>query len=224
MGSDPQKYLNEVTVNAFEAMQLSPRLRCQLKTRILRYIQEEQAHLKVTQFINKRFEFLMHLSSFPLQLYPVFTNFLLNCDSTENHVELITRFRKIDWCPEDSSLAHETQKEVFLFIMRALKRSKELTDGWIKSILNADRAEDCYPGDVVVLILLSSINEDRSLYLEGVLRRKIKCCGITRETFSKAITGFPLVIAQHLKVFFEFIDNMFRLKDDLFEFGEIGYK
>lgn len=49
MGSDPHKYLNEVTVNWFEAMQLSLRLRSQLKTRILTYIQQEDAPMKVSQ-------------------------------------------------------------------------------------------------------------------------------------------------------------------------------
>lgn len=142
-------------------------------------------------------------------------------------MELVTRFRKIDWTNVDNddwSLVYETQKEVFQFILRALKRSKELSEGWLKSILSASRVEDCYPGDLVVLIIMSSINEDRSMYLEMVLRRKLKCGWMTRETFSKGITGFPLVISQHLKVFFEFVDNLFRMKDDLFEFGEIGFK
>lgn len=84
--------------------------------------------------------------------------------------------------------------------------------------------EDCYPADVLVLIIMSTINEDRSMYLESILRRKIKTGCITREIFSRGITAFPLVISQHLKVFFEFIDNLFCAKDDLFEFGEIGYK
>lgn len=206
MGSDPQKYLNAITVNSFEALQLSPRLRCLLKTRILTYIQEENA---------------------PIELYPTFVKFMLNCDRSENFVELLTRFRKIDWSVKGNknpSLVHETQKEVFQFILRALKRSKELSEGWLRSICSSGRVDDCFPSDVVVLILMSSINEDRSMYLESVLRRKIKGGWITRDTFTRSITGFPLVISQHLKVFFEFIDNMFRAKDDLFEFGEIGYK
>lgn len=208
MGSDPTKYLNEITVNSFEAMQLNQHLRSQLKTRILSYIQDEKASVK---------------------LYPVFTKFLLNCQPNENCVELITQFRKINWSiaadPEDSTInTNEIQKEVFQFILRSLKRSKELHEGWLKSILNASRPEDCYPIDLVVLIILSTINEDRSLYLENVLRRKIKCRWMTREIFSKGITVFSSVISQHLKVFFEFIDNLFRSKDDLYEFGEIGYK
>lgn len=206
MDGDPHKYLNEVTVSAFETLQLSPRLRSQLKMRILTYIQDQDA---------------------PLKLYAPFTKFLLDCQSAENHLELNSRFRKIDWTKvndRDKSLVNETQKEVFQFIVRALTRSKELSDNWLKSILNCQRVEDFLPSDVIVLILMSSVNEDRSLYLEGVLRRKIKSGHLTRDTFSKAITGFPLVIAQHLKVFFEFIDNLFRMKDEFFEFGEIGYK
>lgn len=125
---------------------------------------------------------------------------------------------------EDWTQVNDTQKEVFQFILRALKRSKELGDAWLKSIISVSRTEDCYPSDLVVLILMSSLNEDRSMYLEMVLRRKLKSGWMTRETFTRGITGFPLVIAQHLKVFFEFIDNLFRMKEDLFEFGEIGYK
>lgn len=136
-------------------------------------------------------------------------------------------FRKIDWTREDdldSAAVNEMHKAVFQFILRALKRSRELSEGWLKSIMNASRVEDCFPIDVVMLIIMSTINEDRSLFLENVLRRKLKFGWITREIFGKGITGYPSVIAQHLKVFFEFIDNLFRAKDDLFEFGEIGYK
>lgn len=50
-GSDPIKYLNEVTVNSFEAMQLSPVLRTQLKLRMLKYIQEENAPVKVKEIL-----------------------------------------------------------------------------------------------------------------------------------------------------------------------------
>lgn len=125
---------------------------------------------------------------------------------------------------EERGFVNETQKVVFEFILRALKRSKELSEAWLKSILNANGADEIYPTDIIVLIIMSAINEDRSFYLENVLKRKIKCGWISRETFKEAVTGFPFVISQHLKVFFEFIDNLFRVKDDLFEFGEIGYK
>lgn len=49
MGSDSSKYLNEVTVNSFEAMQLSPNLRTELKVKILAYIQEGNASIKVSK-------------------------------------------------------------------------------------------------------------------------------------------------------------------------------
>lgn len=172
--------------------------------------------------------YLINPNNLKFQLYPPFTKFILNCDRSENCMELITRFRKaMKWNNVDETergLVNEIQKIVFEFINRALKRSKELSEAWLKSILNANKADEIYSTDIIVLILMSSINEDKSVYLENVLKRKIKCGWITREMFQEAITGYPLVISQHLKVFFEFIDNLFRVKDDLFEFGEIGYK
>lgn len=51
VSSDPIKYLNEVTVECFEALHLSPVLRTQLKLRMLRYIQEENAPVKVQIFL-----------------------------------------------------------------------------------------------------------------------------------------------------------------------------
>lgn len=143
-------------------------------------------------------------------------------------MELITRFRKaLNWRNVDEAerrFVNEAQKIVFEFILRSLKRSKELNEAWLKSILNASRAEEIYTIDIIIIILMSAINEDKSLYLENVLKRKIKCGWITRDMFKEAVTGYPLVISQHLKVFFEFIENLFRVKDELFEFGEIGYK
>lgn len=47
MGSDAQRYLNEITVNSFEAMQLGIRLRSMLKTRILTFIRDEDAPIEV---------------------------------------------------------------------------------------------------------------------------------------------------------------------------------
>lgn len=75
MGSDPHKYLNEVTVNSFEAMQLSLRLKSQLKTRMLTYIQQENAPIKVS------FTLFLVVITFlisPLHLNFSYTRFSLN--------------------------------------------------------------------------------------------------------------------------------------------------
>lgn len=47
LGSDSSKYLNEFTVSSFEAMQLSINLRTELKVKILSFIQEGNASIKV---------------------------------------------------------------------------------------------------------------------------------------------------------------------------------
>lgn len=47
MGSESSDYLNEVTVSSFEALQLSPSLRTEIKVKILGYIQDGNASIKV---------------------------------------------------------------------------------------------------------------------------------------------------------------------------------
>lgn len=162
---------------------------------------------------------------------PTLIKFLLKFNSKDltEFPDLIAKIRSSsfrDFEPNQSNVKEisEIQTKVFEYIVRALKRSKELSDIWLKSIQHSDSVNTHYPMDILVLIVMSTVNEDRTFYLENVIRRKIKLGLITPELFKKAIRQFPEVISNHLKVFFEFIDNLFKDKGELSEFGEIGYK
>lgn len=142
-------------------------------------------------------------------------------------IDLIDKIRLVlNWesADEEKRSIIDSQNGVFEFILRALKRSRELCDLWLKSIMNSSTPDLTYPIDIIVLIIMSTINEDRSSYLESLLKRKIKAEIITREIFGKAIEQFPVVISRHLKVFFEFMNGLFKDKGTASEYGEMGYK
>lgn len=153
MPSDDE-LLTATTIDTFGNMCLSSDIYATICEKIVRYIKSDA----------------------PIELLPGFTKFILrfNHQNTEKLADIIKDLRScLKWPQCDVPMARiamqKNQKEVFGCISQSLIRSKQLFDVWLKRI----QAESgpAKPIDFIVLLIMMTINDERSNYIENIVSR-----------------------------------------------------
>lgn len=108
-------------------------------------------------------------------MFPAFVHFLLQFSNNDlNSVpQLICDLRKSLRFNENSKTnrtEHDlTQRAVFDRIFTALIKSKSLYTIWLKTIQNASETEREPAVDVLVLLLMQSVNDEKRNFIENIV-------------------------------------------------------
>lgn len=112
--------------------------------------------------------------------------------------------------------------KVFEIIKCVLITSKQFFDVWIKCLI---KETDHIPLDVVILLIMISVNDEKCIYIENIFRRKIKTQQFTISLIQSTIRDLSIVIVHYKKNFLELIENFFRDRDvSVSTFGYCSYK
>ncbi|KAH8417749.1 hypothetical protein KR222_005289 [Zaprionus bogoriensis] len=127
---------------------------------------------------------------------------------------------------EDStpaSYTKQSQLELFGYLQQGLKRSKRFYQMWQRT-LGALPATDFRAFDFIMLIILIHINEDNTLYIENLLRRRIKLEHITVEIVDEVKTHFPHILEQHISTLMHILHDFMRERNRIVsDFAKSAY-
>lgn len=155
--------LTETTIDTFGNMCLSSDVYAAICGKIVRFIKSDA----------------------PVDLLPCFTKFILrfNHQNTEKLADIIKDLRScLKWPQRDVSemAIQQNQREVFGCISQSLIRSKQLFDVWLKRILA--ESGSAKPIDFIILLMMMTINDERSNYIENIVSQ------LTLNSFNGCIT------------------------------------
>lgn len=84
-----------------------------------------------------------------------------------------------DELPTTRANIHKNQREVFGCISRTLIRSKQLFDVWLKYIQSI--TERHKPIDMIILLMMMTIKDERSVYIENIVSSSCKYSSLPME-------------------------------------------
>lgn len=87
-------------------------------------------------------------------------------------------------------------------------------DTWQRIIVNPSE-NDSRPKDFIVASILTSVREDKSAYIESIIRRRVKCEQITIGLLNKTRKPIPAVLAQYTDTILQMVYNFIRDKSIL---------
>ncbi|KAJ6632727.1 Fanconi anemia group D2 protein, partial [Pseudolycoriella hygida] len=120
---------------------------------------------------------------------------------------------------EDEVIAN--QKEVFDSIVRSLSANKHIFDAWLK-IIQSKEIDDV---DFIILLIMSKVNEDKSFYIEQLIRKKIKTEQCSATILDKLVDEFFSILNEYLNSFISILDKLFRDKNDsIVSFATHGFQ
>ncbi|XP_031621413.1 Fanconi anemia group D2 protein [Contarinia nasturtii] len=199
--------LNEETIDTFGNLCLNPSTHSQICQKIIRYIKNNA----------------------PNDLLPCFTKFILKF-STEDAVQLRELIENLRLClrwpeelPTTRANIQKNQRDVFGCISRTLIRSKQLFDVWLKLIQS--NTERYKPIDLIILLMMTTINDEKSVAIENIIRRKLKADIIDVKLLEETIRILPIILLDYSKVLFELLDSFVRDKNTVISnFANVGYR
>ncbi|XP_064549377.1 Fanconi anemia group D2 protein homolog [Drosophila montana] len=206
------------TLQMLSNLTLSARTQGKLRERILEFIKDENSCSNVT---------LPHLIRILLNS--------LNQDTDVIVRELVSTLREIfTWrhrsqkenSPVISTPAannKQSQLELFGFLQQGLKRSKRFYQMWQRTISGLP-ASEFKSFDFIMLLLLIHINEDNTLFIENLFRRRIKLEHITVNILDEIKTHFPHILEQHIGTLMHLLHDFMREKNRIVaDFAKAAY-
>ncbi|KAM8706214.1 hypothetical protein ACLKA7_010484 [Drosophila subpalustris] len=206
------------TVQMLNNLSLSARTQGKLRERILEFIKEDSSCSNVI---------LPHLIRLLLNS--------LNQDTDDIVRQLVSTLREIfNWrhrahsndsteMVRPTSNDKQSQLELFGFLQQGLRRSKRFYQIWQRTIGGLPSTE-FRSFDFIMMLLLIHINEDNTLYIENLLRRRIKLEHMTVEILDEARTYFSHVLEQHIQVLMHILHDFVREKNRIVaEFAKSAY-
>ncbi|KAH8247136.1 hypothetical protein KR032_010698 [Drosophila birchii] len=145
---------------------------------------------------------------------------ILKMDTDDSVRDLVTKLREIfNWrhmVHRDNSSApaddKKTQLELFGFLELGLIRSKRFYQTWQRSAASLP-AEEFTSFELIVLLLLIHVNEDNSLYIENILRRRIKLEHITVNILEEVKLHYKHILEQHISTLMHILHDFMREKN-----------
>ncbi|XP_068157652.1 Fanconi anemia group D2 protein homolog isoform X2 [Drosophila tropicalis] len=141
---------------------------------------------------------------------------LLKTDTDESVRQLIVTLREIfSWYQSaNSNLANDkkSQLELFEFLKLGLIRSQRFYQLWQRSISGL-RSNAFKSFDLIMLLLLIDVNEDNSMYIENILRRRIKLEYITVEILEEVKMHYPYILEQNISILMHLLHGFMREKN-----------
>ncbi|XP_017048859.1 Fanconi anemia group D2 protein [Drosophila ficusphila] len=106
----------------------------------------------------------------------------------------------------------KSQLELFGFLELGLIRSKRFYQTWQRSAATLP-ADGFTSFDLIVLLLLIQVNEDNSLYIENILRRRIKLEHITVGILEEVKLHYKHILEQHISTLMNILHDFMREKN-----------
>ncbi|XP_037944134.1 uncharacterized protein LOC119676939 [Teleopsis dalmanni] len=190
--AESKDFFNPVIMQCLIHLNLTPHMQGKIRNKILSYIKESQ---------NQH------------TLLPVVIQFLLkilNEDNDESVRELVNTLREILIYLNDISVI-EKHSEVFNHIEQGLIRSKKFYTLWQKKISGLPPVE-FKSIDFMILLLLIYIKEDNSMYIENIIRRRIKLEHITVEIIFDICDKYGVALEKLTNILMQILHNFLKEK------------
>lgn len=175
------------------------------------------------------------------RLYPPFVQFLLQLSADESDAlpQVVADLRQsLRWPTTTTATAaaaadvNSSQRSVFDSIVSALIKSRKLFDVWLRVVQtaaastvpddedeveavvarDADAENATRSLDLLVMLAMQSINDEKRNYIENIIRRKIKADQLTAQHIEHLVRHYPDVLQQYAKVLLEMLSAFFRDK------------
>ncbi|XP_017471044.1 PREDICTED: Fanconi anemia group D2 protein isoform X2 [Rhagoletis zephyria] len=196
---------NVSSIQSLANLNLGKSMQEQLRHRILDYIKEEG-------FVNTALPLLVNL----------LLKYLAEA-SDEEVTELVTTIRQILVWRLNTPMERTTQLELFNFIEQAFVRSKKFYTMWQK-LLSLVPGSQFKSLDFIMVLLLIHVKEDNYMYIENVLRRRIKLEHITVDIFIEMKSDYAAVLEQHTAILMQLMYDFLREKNKIVaEFAKASY-
>ncbi|KAH8265254.1 hypothetical protein KR038_002491 [Drosophila bunnanda] len=145
---------------------------------------------------------------------------ILKLDTDDSVRDLVIKLREIfNWRHtvhrDDSSAPVDNKKsqlELFGFLELGLIRSKKFYQTWQRTAASLP-AEGFTSFELIVLLLLIHVNEDNSLYIENILRRRIKLEHITVSILEEVKLHYKHILEQHISTLMHILHDFMREKN-----------
>lgn len=211
--SSTEDLFHMTTVQTLGNLSLSDRTQAKLRVRILDFATSGQCSDAI----------LPHLIRLLLNV--------LKIDTDDSVRDLIGSLRGIfNWrhtnetekisASEDSK---KSQLELFGFLELGLIRSKKFYQACQRSSASVPAAEFT-SFDMILLLLLIHVNEDNSLYIENILRRRIKLEHITVSILEEIRQHYRHILEQHITTLMNILHDFMREKNRIVsDFAKSSY-
>ncbi|XP_036674528.2 Fanconi anemia group D2 protein homolog [Drosophila suzukii] len=200
--SSTEDLFHMTTVQTLSNLSLSDRTQSKLRLRILEFA--TSGHCPDTT--------LPHLIRLLLNI--------LKMDTDDSVRDLIGSLREIfnsrHTAHSDGNSAtienKKSQLELFGFLELGLIRSKRFYQAFQRSCATLS-AEEFTSFDLIVLLLLIHVNEDNSLYIENIFRRRIKLEHITVTILEEVKLHYRHILEQHISTLMNILHDFMREKN-----------
>lgn len=106
-----------------------------------------------------------------------------------------------------------------------MKASKKIFEAWTKAILGISTSCEQNSMDLLILIIMMSINDEKCNYLELNIRRRISSGCFNIKLLEEMSTDFSIILSKYSKYLLEMIDVFFRDKSFVISnFAYTGYR
>ncbi|XP_060649460.1 LOW QUALITY PROTEIN: Fanconi anemia group D2 protein [Drosophila nasuta] len=195
------------TVQMLSNLSLNARSQGKLRERILDFIKEDSSCSNVL---------LPHLIRLLLNS--------LNQDTDDIVRELVSTLREVfNWryraqgdnaveMARPAANEKQSQLELFGFLQQGLRRSKRFYQMWQRIIAGLP-AMEFRSFDFIMLLLLIHINEDNTLYIQNLLRRRIKLEHLTVEILDEVKEHYAHILELHISVLMHILHDFVREKN-----------
>ncbi|XP_038596220.1 Fanconi anemia group D2 protein [Tachyglossus aculeatus] len=197
--------------------------------------------------VELRQSLMTQLSVVKLEDLPVIVKFILHSITTTNALEVIAELRvklSLESCvlPSEMQSLQKRKKQasssrnqgdssqdciVLLcdVIKSALRFQKSMSEAWIKAIENIDSASDHKALDLVVLLIICSINPQSKKQIGKVLRNKVQSGYIQEPLLQRTFSGLPAVFRDYLPSLLSVAQILLRSVDhNVISFVSLLYK
>ncbi|KAG4067200.1 hypothetical protein HA402_000191 [Bradysia odoriphaga] len=126
--------------------------------------------------------------------------------------------------PDNQQEIYANQKDVFDSIVRSLSASKQIYDIWLKNIQSTS-LDDQKPVDLILLLIMMKVNEDKAYYIEQLIRKKIRTGQFSITILDEIVEHFLSILKEYLTLFVSTLDKLFRDKnDEVVAFATHGFR
>ncbi|KAH8294661.1 hypothetical protein KR018_001006 [Drosophila ironensis] len=199
--SNTEELFNMTTVQALSNLTLSESTQGKLRRRILEFATTGEC---------------------PETTLPHLVRLLLNSlkiDTDESVKQLVLALRDIfNWRETNAkdkssqpACDKKSQLELFGFLELGITRSKKFYQMWQRSISGLP-GNEFSSLDLIVLLLLIHVNDDNSLYIENIIRRRVKLEHIGVNILEEVKLHYPHILEQHIAILMHILHDFMREK------------
>uniref|UniRef100_A0A6I8NVL2 FA complementation group D2 n=1 Tax=Ornithorhynchus anatinus TaxID=9258 RepID=A0A6I8NVL2_ORNAN len=194
--------------------------------------------------VELRQSLMTQLSIVKLEDLPVIVKFILHSITATNALEVISELRmklSLESCvlPSEIQSLHKSKEQarnqsdssqsciVLLcdVIKSALRFQKSMSEAWIKAIENIDSVSDHKALDLIVLLIIYSINPQSKKHIGKVLRTKAQSGCLQEPLLQRTFSGHPTVFRDYLPSLLSIAQILLRSVDhSVISFVSLLYK